>query len=165
MDCLHQNIFTKKVTDIAFTSDFSIIIIVPASPASLCLQSPRPRPTRPRVPYLMSSSPSSCIPKSPHTRPHVQIPLSRPTFIHSPKMAFMGQETLRKHTLIAVYVHFNCFINLTINSHTNPYNLASSRLLWSGFPVVSGEVYSFNWRRRLRLMSKTCPLNLIRTSQ
>ena len=32
------------------------------------------------------------------------------------------------HTLMAVYVHFNCFINLTINSHTNPFNLASSRL-------------------------------------
>ena len=27
---------------------------------------------------------------------------------------------------MAVNVHFNCFIDLTINSHTNPYNLASA---------------------------------------
>ena len=56
--CLHQ------VTDIAFTSDFCNNYSHPASPASLYLTSPRPRPTRPRVPYLMSSSPSSRVPKS-----------------------------------------------------------------------------------------------------
>ena len=33
------------------------------------------------------------------------------------------------YTLIAVYVHFNRFIDLTIYSDTNPYNLASNRLL------------------------------------
>ena len=33
------------------------------------------------------------------------------------------------YTLITFYVHFDRFIDLTINSHTNPYNLASSRLL------------------------------------
>ena len=33
-----------------------------------------------------------------------------------------------------VYVHFNLFIDLTINSHTNPCNLASSRLLWVRLP-------------------------------
>lgn len=32
------------------------------------------------------------------------------------------------YTLMAVYVHFNCFIHLTINSHTNPFYLASSKL-------------------------------------
>ena len=64
MGCLHQNIFTRKVTDIAFTSDFCNNYSHPASPTSLCLTSPRPRPTRPRVPYLMSSSPSSRVPKS-----------------------------------------------------------------------------------------------------
>ena len=62
--CLHQDIFTRKVTDIAFTSDFCNNYSHPASPASLYLTSPRPRPTRPRVPYLMSSSPSSRVPKS-----------------------------------------------------------------------------------------------------
>ena len=62
--CLHQDIFTRKVTDIAFTSDFCNNHSHPASPASLYLTSPRPRPTRPRVPYLMSSSPSSRVPKS-----------------------------------------------------------------------------------------------------
>ena len=52
------------MTDIAFTSDFCNNYSHPASPTSLCLTSPRPRPTRPRVPYLMSSSPSSRVPKS-----------------------------------------------------------------------------------------------------
>ena len=56
--CLHQ------VTDIAFTSNFCNNYSHPASPASLYLTSPRPRPTRPHVPYLMSSSPSSRVPKS-----------------------------------------------------------------------------------------------------
>ena len=75
-----------KVTDIAFTSDFCNNYSHPASPASLYLTSPRPRPTRPRVPYLMSSSPSSRVPKSPS--PHTRVPTSpspcpRPTFIHS----------------------------------------------------------------------------------
>ena len=62
--CLHQNIFTRKVTDIAFTSDFCNNYSYSASPASLYLTSPRPRPTRPHVPYLMSSSPSSRVTKS-----------------------------------------------------------------------------------------------------
>ena len=30
---------------------------------------------------------------------------------------------------LAVFVHFNHFTDLKINLHTNPYNLASSRLL------------------------------------
>ena len=59
-------------------------------------------------------------------------------------MAFIGQETVRKqqrhnflwrmYTLIAVFVHFNRFIDLKINFHTNPYNLASSMLLWFWAP-------------------------------
>ena len=64
MCCLHQDIFTRKVTDIAFTSDFCNNYSHPVSSASLCLTSPRPRPTRPRVRYLMSLSPSSRVPKS-----------------------------------------------------------------------------------------------------
>ena len=79
--CLHQNIFTRKVTDIAFTSDFCNNYSHPASPASLYLTSPRPRPTRPRVPYLMSSSPSSRVPKSQVLPRASRCP--RPTFIHS----------------------------------------------------------------------------------
>ena len=80
--CLHQKAFTRKVTDIAFTSDFCNDYSHPASPASLCLTSPCARPTRPRVPYLMSSSPSSRVPKSQVptiasrcSRPIVPIPL------------------------------------------------------------------------------------------
>ena len=45
------------------------------------------------------------------------------------QMAFVGQETLRKqhrlnslrgiYTLMAVYVDFNCFIDLTVNFHSD----------------------------------------------
>ena len=55
-------------------------------------------------------------------------------------MAFIGQEIVRKqqkhnfswgmYTFIAVFIHFNYFIDLKINFHTNSYNLASVRLLW-----------------------------------
>ena len=38
------------------------------------------------------------------------------------------------YTSIAAYVYFNRFIDLEINIHTNPYNLASSRLLWFWAP-------------------------------
>ena len=77
--CLHQNIFTRKVTDIAFTSDFCDNHSHLASPASLFLTSPRPildvlksPVSRPQVP-------------SPHTRvPMSPSPCPRPTFIHSP---------------------------------------------------------------------------------
>ena len=79
--CLHQNIFTRKVTDIAFTSYFCNNHSHPAFPASLYLTSPRPRPKRPRVPYLMSSSPSSRVPKSQVPTHASRCP--RPTFIHS----------------------------------------------------------------------------------
>ena len=76
--CLHQNIFTRKVTDIAFTSDFCDNHSHPASPASLFLTSPRPildvlksHVSRPQVP-------------SPHTRvPMSPSPCPRPNFIHS----------------------------------------------------------------------------------
>ena len=50
--------------DITFTSDFCDNHSHPASPASLFLTSPCPLPSRPRVPYLMSSSPLSRVPKS-----------------------------------------------------------------------------------------------------
>ena len=71
---LHQNIFTRKV--------IIIICYNYSHPASLYLTSPRPRFTRPHVPYLMSSSPSSLVPKSQvptHAsrcpRPPVPVPL------------------------------------------------------------------------------------------
>ena len=82
--CLHQSIFVRKLTDsdITFTSDFCNDYSHPASPASRLLTSPRPRPTRPCVPYLMFSSPSSHVPKSQvptHEsrcpRPLVRVPL------------------------------------------------------------------------------------------
>ena len=52
-----------------------------ASPSSLFLTSPRPRPTRPRIPYLMSSSPPSRVPKSQVPTHASRCP--RPTFMHS----------------------------------------------------------------------------------
>ena len=60
MGCLHQDIFTRKVTDIAFTSDFCNNYSHPTSPASLYLTSPRP---------ILD------VLKSPHTRPDVPVPL------------------------------------------------------------------------------------------
>jgi len=52
----------------------------PASPASLFLTSPRLHPTRPRIPYLMSSSPLSRVPRSQVPTHASRCP--RPTFIH-----------------------------------------------------------------------------------
>ena len=53
------------------------------------------------------------------------------------------KKTTQTQLKMAVNVHFNCFIDLTINSHTNPYNLASSRLLWSVQPWhTNGYAYS-----------------------
>ena len=46
--------------------------------------------------------------------------------------------SIRYAYLIAAYLHFlDRFIDLTINSHTSPYNLASSRLLrvWDPYGV------------------------------
>ena len=86
MGCLYQNIFTRKVTDIAFTSDFCNNYSYSVSSAYLYLRSPRPRPTRPHVPYLMSSSPLSFVPKSQvltHASRCPPSPCPRPTFIHS----------------------------------------------------------------------------------
>ena len=92
--CLHQDIFTRKVTDIAFTSDFCNNYSHSASPASLYLTSPRPR-----VPYLMSSSPSSCISKSQvlthasrSPRPLVPVPLLYTAGSHSLNMHFLKKE-------------------------------------------------------------------------
>ena len=88
--CLHQNIFTWKVTDIAFTSDFCDNYSHPASPVSLYLTSPRPRRTRP-----LSHIPSSRVPKSPHTRPDVPIPLSLSHFYKQPiKIVFELHRTI-----------------------------------------------------------------------
>ena len=86
VSCLHQNILTRKVTDIAFSSDFCNNCSHPASPTSLYLTSPRPRPTRPRVLYLMSPSPSSRVPESPHTRPDVPVPLSPSHYYTQPRL-------------------------------------------------------------------------------
>ena len=68
-----------------------------------------------------------------------------PKTLKPAKMAFIGQETVRKqqrhnflwgmYSLIAVFEHFNPFIDLKINFHLNPYNLAS-RLLWFWAPCV-----------------------------
>ena len=106
--CLHQDIFTRKVTDIAFTSDFCNNYSHCASPASLYLTSPRPRPTRPRVPYLMSSSPSSCISKSQvptHAsqcpRPLVPVPLLYTARSHSLNMYFLKKRMIKIFLLLS----------------------------------------------------------------
>ena len=89
--CLHQDIFTRKVTDIAFTSDFCNNYSHPASPASRLLTSPRPRPTRPCVPYLMFSSPSSRVLKSqvPTHASRCPRPLVRVPLLHTALIALL----------------------------------------------------------------------------
>ena len=90
MGCLHQNIFTRKVTDIAFTSDFCSNYSHSASPASPSHTSPRPildvlksLVSRPHVP-------------SPHTRvPMSPSPCLRPTFIHS---------QFKKHVTLLIFL-------------------------------------------------------------
>ena len=76
--CLHQNILTREVIDLPPT--FAIIIHIPRS----CIWRPRARPTRPSVRYLMSPSPSYRLPKSPHKRPNVPVPLSPSQFYTQP---------------------------------------------------------------------------------
>ena len=73
--CLHQNIYTRKVTEIAF---IAIIIHIP-----------RPRVPVPHVPtshtwwpQVPSLEPLS--PKSPRTRPNVPVPLSLSRFYTQP---------------------------------------------------------------------------------
>ena len=109
-----------KVTDIAFTSDFCNNHSHPASPTSLYLTSPRPRPTRPRVPYLMSSSPSSRVPashtwcaKSPHTRADVPVPLSPSHFYTQPFFRLL--LTLEASEMSAIF----CFHDQS-NSTSSP---------------------------------------------
>ena len=46
----------------------------------------------------------------------------------SSKKTTQTQLFMSIYSLIAVFVHFNRFIDPTIYSHTNPYNVACSRL-------------------------------------
>ena len=72
--CLHQNIFTRKVTDIAFTSYFCNNHSHPAFPASLYLTSPRP------ILDILKSLVSPPQVPSPHTR----VPMSPSHFYTQP---------------------------------------------------------------------------------
>ena len=49
------------------------------------------------------------------------------------------------YTLIAVYVHFNHFIDLTINSNATPYNLASSKLFLVWDPCLKTYIGYKQW--------------------
>ena len=83
--CLHQDIFTRKVTDIAFTSYSCNNHSHPASPASLHLTSPSHTSPRPILDFPKSLVSRPQVP-SPHTRvPMSPSPCPRPTFIHSLK--------------------------------------------------------------------------------
>ena len=98
--CLHQNIFTRKVTDIAFTSDFCNNYSYSASPASLYLTSPRPRPSS-QVPLSRPSSLKPLVSRPQVPSPHTRVPMSpspcpRPTFIHSRQLVNSTFVTLEK---------------------------------------------------------------------
>ena len=72
---------------------FAINYSHPVSLASLYLTSPRPRPTRLRVPYLMSSSPSSRFP-----RPHTRVPVCPSHFYTQPNIWQIWSEGRGKTT-------------------------------------------------------------------
>ena len=98
------------------TSDFCNNYSHPASPTSLCLTSPHPR-----VPYLMSSSPSSCVPKSQvptHAsrcpRPLVPVPL-----LYTAVYVERNQINTRRLVVIAL------LNSLQISTHTR--NLAQCK--------------------------------------
>ena len=100
--CLHQNIFTRKVTDIAFTSNFFNNHYRPRVPV---FEVPRPRPTRPHVPYLMPLSPSSHVPKSPHTCSHVPVPLLYTAMLTDLLSVYISADAWLTHQLIHVNPH------------------------------------------------------------
>ena len=106
--CLHQNIFSRKVTDIAFTSNFCDNHSHPASPASRFLTSPHPPShTSPRsIVLLMSLSPSSHVPKS-HVPTHVSwcpCPLVPVPLLYTAQKLFQSLylSTLLIHTFFFV---------------------------------------------------------------
>ena len=78
---LHQNIFTRKVTDIAFTSDFCNNHSHPR-PVRPCIwrpASPSQTSPRPIIPYLMSPSPSLSHKRCPTHASQCPVPfLTRP---------------------------------------------------------------------------------------
>ena len=122
------HIFTKKgIWHLPPT--FAIIIHIPL-PLRPCIW-------RPRVPYLMSSSPSSRVPKSPHTRPDVPVPLSPSHFYTQPsRCTFQSTKSEMRPTL----QNIDCFKHETGSiiekltfSTVNPEKfLAYNSSLWSG---------------------------------
>ena len=111
-----------KVTDIAFTSDFCNNHSHPASPTSLYLTSPRPRPTRPRVPYLMSLSPSSRVPKSQVPTHASRCP--RPLFPPPPHFYTQPWINIHHNTLYLHYVVLIDYFPIPHNTLCCPPNFA-----------------------------------------
>ena len=85
-------------------------------------------------------------------------------------MAFIGLETIRKqlrhnslwdmYTLIAVCVHFNLFINVTINSHTNPTMGGGGGRWYFNAPLIT---FSKQWLTKRKVVS-TSPLEKCSTA-
>ena len=102
--CLHQNIFTRKVTDIAFTSDFCNNYSYSASPASLYLTSPRPCPSS-QVPLSRPSSLKTLVSRPQVPSPHTRVPMSpspcpRPTQYTQPPTCKLNLRHTWKNTAI-----------------------------------------------------------------
>ena len=74
------------------------------------------------------------------------------------------------YTLIAVFAHFNRFIDLKLTFHTNPYlNLASSRLFWFWAPcgwirvsTLSLHIWVYNIMYRSNRSFNILPLGIPR---
>ena len=111
-------IFTRKVTDIAFTSEFCNNY---SHPASLYLTSRCPHPTRPRIPYLMSSSPLSRVPNSQvptHASqcPHPLVPV--PLLYTAPqKEKTMTQEKQKKRGGEKVKRKSQNYLEILLSAH------------------------------------------------
>ena len=144
-----NNTFSRR--DIVFTCDFCNNHSHPASPASLYLTSLRPRPTRPRVPYLMSSSPSSRVTTSQvptHVsrcpRPLVPVPLlytalEHRTHVRKSRMSLNFTFNLNNLYLASILFTWLKFTSVNVHSQkrvsgNQPLSTVSKHLLL-GLPL------------------------------
>ena len=114
--CLHQNIFTRKVTDIAFTSDFfnnHCCPCVPCIPVFEVPPSPFHTSPRPILDVLKSLVSRPLVP-SPHTSvPTSPSPCPHPSFMHSPFKVQLKTYLFMK----AFNLQFNILITIIISFH------------------------------------------------
>ena len=99
-------------------------------PRPLHLTSPRPRPTRPRVPYVPRPIPDvpTSLPSRPQVpSPHTRVPMSpspgpRPTFIHSRFIIhIVTNARIRKCNLHCCFIALAIYATNISNGRLTPY--------------------------------------------